>query len=448
VYQTLEILLAPPHPILRVLKIDAIFESIAEYLHLKDAIALMQVCRDTRRHSYRAFRPRVYTLLRRFVSNPASLRQLMRVKNYVISGSSALRLIEGTSARWESGDLDLYTPIGTTADIVQYLSQEGYMGIPENDPRPLTNRSYYLSRSCRLNSITRLFKGNRKIDVLESASESPLQAITYFHSTLVMNYLTSDLLVVMYPGPTLSKTGIVQEAIPQRGSTWIRRYKARGYRIHNTTNMDPKWRGDICPMLIRNPMDNRNLFVPVYGNVMPEQSVLTFQWSFATNTENHPSCSNEVCTLKGLKKTSPPQVTSPFPIQRAYNDVWVFLVSLNLLSNQRGLCSLALLPDPLRQLVKENAACREKIEEMVGITMRTSRLSDGPNERISTIVQNRKHHRIRLSPPAIGTHVSSPITIQFEFGRDMGDVMDVEDAEVEDMVVKKRKKRKRTKHQP
>jgi hypothetical protein len=102
------------------------------------------------------------------------------------------------------------------------------------------------------------------------------------------------------------------------------------------------------------------------------------------------------------------------------------------------------LPDPLRRLVKENAVCREKIMDMVGITMRTSRASDGPNASISTTV-NHKHHRIKLPLSAIGTHGSSPITIQLEFGRDT-DVMDEEAVEVEDMVAKRRKKRKRTKN--
>jgi hypothetical protein len=243
----------------------------------------------------------------------------MHWKNYVISGSSVLRLIEGNSANWESGDLDFYTPLGETAWIVHYLLQEGYTRIP--DDHPLVSNSDYLSLNCHLNSITKLVKGDRKIDVLESDSKSPLEAITYFHSTVVMNYLTSDLLVMMYPRPTLSMTGIVQDAIPQRGSTWIRRYEARGYSIQKTTNMNPKWRGDICPMLTRDPLDNRNLFITVYGNEKPDQSFLSFQWSFGTNTKNHPSCSNAGCTLESLKDTPPSRVTSTFAIQRAYNDM-------------------------------------------------------------------------------------------------------------------------------
>jgi hypothetical protein len=172
VYQTLEILLAPPHPVLQVLKIDFLFESIVEHLHLKDVLALTEVCQATRRYKPRVFKPRVYELLRRFVTNPSSLRQLMREKDYVISGSSVLRLIEGKSTNWESGDLDFYTPMGETADIVQYLLWDGYTIIPNTDP--FVSNSDYLSLNCRLSSVTKLVKGDRKIDVLESDSESPL----------------------------------------------------------------------------------------------------------------------------------------------------------------------------------------------------------------------------------------------------------------------------------
>lgn len=73
--------------------------------------------------------------------------------------------------------------------------------------------------------------------------------------------------------------------------------------------------------------------------------------------------------------------------------------------------------------------------------MRTSRLSDIPDGYIAPTVIH-KHHRIKLSPSAIGTHdpyISSPITIQLEFGRDIGDVMDGEVVEVEDRVVKRRR---------
>jgi len=117
------------------------------------------------------------------------------------------------------------------------------------------------------------------------------------------------------------------------------------------------------------------------------------------------------------------------------------MFSVNVLSNQGGLYSVALLPDPLRQLVKDNTACREKIKKMIDIITKTSELSDGPNGYIGTTVIH-KHHRIKLSPSAIGTHapyISSPITIQLEFGRDIGDVMDEEDVEVEERVVERRR---------
>lgn len=102
-------------------------------------------------------------------------------------------------------------------------------------------------------------------------------------------------------------------------------------------------------------------------------------------------------------------------------------------SNQGDVSSLASLPDPVRRLVQENVACREKIREIVGIITRNSRQPQSPNGYIGATVMH-QHHRIKLSPSIIGTH--SPITIQLEFGRD---VMDGEDVEVEDRVVKRRR---------
>jgi hypothetical protein len=108
-----------------------------------------------------------------------------------------------------------------------------------------------------------------------------------------------------------------------------------------------------------------------------------------------------------------------------------------MLSNQGGVYSVVLLPDPLRRLVKANAACGQKIKEMIGIIMRTLKLSDSPNGYIGATVTH-QHHTIILSPSAIGT---SPISIHLKFGGDIEDVMNKykEDVGVEERVAKRKR---------
>lgn len=83
--------------------------------------------------------------------------------------------------------------------------------------------------------ITTLRKGNMCVDVVGSRSQSPLQPILSFHSTIVMNAVTPDLVFLTYPELTFRHAGIWN---PHHSATTgvALKWKMRGYEILDNTS--------------------------------------------------------------------------------------------------------------------------------------------------------------------------------------------------------------------
>ncbi|KAI6023472.1 hypothetical protein EDC04DRAFT_2574486 [Pisolithus marmoratus] len=116
----------------------------------------------------------------------------------VISGSTALHiLLPKTGTPWMLADLDLYVPKNHSELMLSCLTAEGYAAVPEGEDDQMTYTSTDEGH------IVHLTKGKCRIDVVISETVCMLSPIFHFHSTAVMNFVSTDMIFWTYPRLTL-----------------------------------------------------------------------------------------------------------------------------------------------------------------------------------------------------------------------------------------------------
>ncbi|KIJ50244.1 hypothetical protein M422DRAFT_131814, partial [Sphaerobolus stellatus SS14] len=117
----------------------------------------------------------------------------LRQSGAVISGSTALNLIMGVGS-WSSKDMDVYIRKSEARAVVAFLAREGYTCVW---PR-------YHNPDSHIHCIMKFEKINwdgttLTVDVIESNSSSAIAPITEFHCTALMNYISGDGILCLYP---------------------------------------------------------------------------------------------------------------------------------------------------------------------------------------------------------------------------------------------------------
>jgi len=105
-----------------------------------------------------------------------------------------------------------------------------------------------------------------KIDVI-GTTDHVLATITQFHSTIVMNYISSHGIVSLYPAWTMQRNGLATKRnMPCRT---VDKYRARGFKIAYTTAELAKYNANhvcgediCCPKTKRYLLDGLSLFIP------------------------------------------------------------------------------------------------------------------------------------------------------------------------------------------
>lgn len=274
-----------------------LFNDVARHLPITSVISLSNAHTRLRTKLSDHLCDSFDTLLASRISraNISSFRTLLLDTRAVISGSTALHFIL-RETDWQPGDFDLYAPFGTGYAIVRWLtSNEEYTivsdgsnrftfrphteGVPSGegecdwladlslDEAPAAHRPSRRSRAIAYDhtdaAIYRVYKLSSTtgtfIDVIESSKPSFLPAITKFHSTLVMNYLTPESVVILYPTFTFQREGVLRlsdeeyeddedsleldeyaatenrtrspNAALERRKEYLAKYKARGFKL-------------------------------------------------------------------------------------------------------------------------------------------------------------------------------------------------------------------------
>lgn len=132
------------------------------------------------------------------------LRHALRISGAVISGSAALLAI--CRANFLPNDLDLYVSEFDDFNMLrEFLSSCGYASVMERRTGPSSSQ-YSTKFISRVETFTNE-KQTRVIQVIYSVRHAAIAPILNFHSTLLMNYVSAENVVCLYPTLTLIREG-------------------------------------------------------------------------------------------------------------------------------------------------------------------------------------------------------------------------------------------------
>ncbi|PPQ97804.1 hypothetical protein CVT26_012850 [Gymnopilus dilepis] len=137
-------------------------------------------------------RARFQKLLNMFrLGDAESFKREMDVCDCIISGSAALYVIHPTT--FVPNHLDFYVPVDSAFDFEYALHKLGYRKDDDEDNPP-----HYGNGPILL--VLRLRKAGvvPTINLIITSTTNPLKAIVQFHTTLVMNVITSEGIICLY----------------------------------------------------------------------------------------------------------------------------------------------------------------------------------------------------------------------------------------------------------
>ncbi|TEB27296.1 hypothetical protein FA13DRAFT_1712673 [Coprinellus micaceus] len=234
------------------------------YLPLKDLEALSH-SQQTRKLVRKGLKVRVHDTLLRFRLSPSKTLRMMRQTKTVISGSAALKVID--ACQWEANDVDFYCPKEEIRNVLSWFERHRYHVVHScksysfttaaHDPsggRYTTPEVLFVQLNAN-NCIETVFTlrnelSGDKINVIQSRSSSAVAPIAFFHSTIVMNFISSDTVVCGYPSLTLRGQGLMNaQTMPplravKREVSAVAKYQRRGYTFIQGRNEDPTFNPD------------------------------------------------------------------------------------------------------------------------------------------------------------------------------------------------------------
>ncbi|KIJ31918.1 hypothetical protein M422DRAFT_53146 [Sphaerobolus stellatus SS14] len=215
-------------------------------------------------------RRRFEATLGKYLSDPAGFGDVMRTHGAVVSGSSALNIMLGTSS-WSSKDLDIYVRKGETVSITTFLLRDGYTCHCPRFREPLQLLEPLVGYLSMLEDqhVRRILQFRKQtsngtvltIDIIESNTFSAISPITEFHCTAVMNYISGDAILCMYPILTGQGVAIMQDRHAKDRDTWIEKYTSRGFRVMESVAELRRPCGSACPTAVRTLGDPESLYL-------------------------------------------------------------------------------------------------------------------------------------------------------------------------------------------
>jgi hypothetical protein len=269
-------------------------------------------------HQYVPLRPaasqihtrRMLKLLHFYVPNAIAFRMFMREHGCIISGSAVSWLIDGFPSTWYPQQMSMYAPRGAAIALVLYLQSLGYAAWST------TCGGYILDR-CHLLSVTKLRNAQGvQIHVLESENLNPVTPVIHFNSTLIMNYLEPDFLVLLHPAITLLRIGVIRSISDRPGDKWAIQMRQKGYTICQQSDSVPRWLSQMKPGLHLGLGDRRHLIIPINNNALlsptndlPSPGPPSSQ--FAMDPSYHRFCARSSCSLPEVQKLAVAALHSP-----------------------------------------------------------------------------------------------------------------------------------------
>ena len=192
--------------------------------------------------------------------------RLMQTATQAILSGSAVPFILGGGSSWSPSDLDFFTGRDMGHTAVLFFKRTGKYA-----QRSFSNR-YTMSQGIRRIWTLENYQG-KKINVVESLSSNPFDAIVHSHSTSVMGAVTASGVWHAYPKLTMnSRSLITPTTVPLKNSIrnhryiWamLHKYVDRGFTFHlGELGHVHKCGEDLfCPVTLRCTSNKGCLFIP------------------------------------------------------------------------------------------------------------------------------------------------------------------------------------------
>ncbi|KAF6749188.1 hypothetical protein DFP72DRAFT_1073319 [Ephemerocybe angulata] len=217
---------------------DDLLREITKDMSLPDIAAIASLAPNLPRDTIHS---RLKALLASQHLDPEGFLEKMAETNTVLSGSGALEIIlPGTCT---PGDLDFYCPRDEGQTLSFYLEANGFnkydyggSSTKRRSEDVDDDEEHYDNRN-GINSVIRLRHDahGSKIHIIESVSLSPLVPVFFFHSTVVMNFVSATAAVCFYPELTFRHQGLLNfscSGADRKNRTAVQKYKERGFEIH------------------------------------------------------------------------------------------------------------------------------------------------------------------------------------------------------------------------
>ncbi|PSR75529.1 hypothetical protein PHLCEN_2v9094, partial [Hermanssonia centrifuga] len=229
----------------------------------------------------------------------------MRSTGTCLSGGKCLSMLDRHSD-WQTSDWDFYCPREGFDAFCLFILDKLHGVTVEHRVGSLEGYGD-ITVACESRRIT---TPHAVFDIICSASSSALLPLTYFHSTLVMNFITADFLCIAYPWGLDARHGVIQTyASTTKSNAAIEKYRGRGYVMYSSWkdlyvpvdgNCTPHRH---CPRAVRHFGDDDCLtirfHVPGYmkDNTPRQEDLTGMKWSVAWVWGGH-ECSNADCVLR------------------------------------------------------------------------------------------------------------------------------------------------------
>ncbi|KAF9524538.1 hypothetical protein CPB83DRAFT_946816 [Crepidotus variabilis] len=165
------------------------------------------------------------------LGKPANVREMMLSTGAILTGSAALAVMHPD--RFEPGDLDFFVASSGLDALTRFVVKAGY-DLTHKPPHPDSYEADVWDDEYCEHLVLDLFhqgpNPTLKINIVVPHEENVIEAVTRFHSTLVMNYIAYYGHVCLYPEWTNGNMGA---AIRNRDSdlAGMEKYRNRGYTI-------------------------------------------------------------------------------------------------------------------------------------------------------------------------------------------------------------------------
>ncbi|EIW51493.1 uncharacterized protein TRAVEDRAFT_54531 [Trametes versicolor FP-101664 SS1] len=210
-------------------------ETVFDHLHVETLLRMRATGAVADEYISTYLHRKLVGFLRHYVENPHHFLDELETCCSVICGSAALAIL--FRHPWKACDLDVYIPRDFVWHVIAYL-----VNVEQYTVEFLGDPDYTAYGDIR--SVARMSRADgRRVNVIQSESNSPLLPIASFWNTAVMNYITPTNFCIAYPLLTdelcaltttvlLLEDGVSGATFPFVGHELVKKYEDHGFSVH------------------------------------------------------------------------------------------------------------------------------------------------------------------------------------------------------------------------